>query len=90
MQESENEVIYLGALSDEALNTLTKVANTTRKETKTIIEYSPRGFGKHFKLAEKQGATIVALIGENELSDGTIYTKNIKTGEEKTIKIEDF
>lgn len=90
MEEDNSDTIYLGAMSEEALNTLTKIAAKKRETIKTIIEYSPRGFGKHFKIAEKQNATIVALIGENELKDGTIYTKNIKTQEEKTIKIEDF
>lgn len=90
MEEDNSDTIYIGAMSEEALNTLTKIAAKKRETTKTIIEYSPRGFGKHFKIAEKQNATIVALIGENELKDGTIYTKNIKTQEEKTIKIEDF
>ena len=90
MNESNEEVIYLGALSDEGLNSLTKIASLKRNTTKTIIEYTPRGFAKHFKIAEKQGATIIGLIGENELKDGTIYTKNLKTGEEKTIKVEAF
>ncbi len=90
MNDDDNEIIYLGALSDEALNSLTKIASKKRETTKTIIEYTPRGFGKHFKLAEKQNATMVALIGENELNDGTIYTKNLNTQEERTIKIEEF
>ena len=90
INEDEKDVIYLGALSDTALNTLTKIASEKRKDTKTIVEYASRGFGKHFKIAEKQGATLVALIGENELNDKTIYTKNLKTQEEKTIKQEDF
>jgi len=90
MNESNEDIIYLGALNEESLNTLTKIASKKRETTKTFIEYSPRGFGKHFKLAEKQGATIVALVGENELNNGTIYTKDLKTGEEKTIKVEAF
>ena len=90
MNESNDEVIYLGAMNEEALNILTKVASSKRKTTKTLIEYTPRGFGKHFKIAEKQGATIVALVGENELKDETIYTKNLKTGIENTIKLEEF
>ncbi len=90
IKEDENDIVYLGALCKEALNFLTKIASQKRKTTKTFIEYTPRGFAKHFKLAEKQGANIVALIGENELRDKTIYTKNTKIGIEKTIKIEDF
>ncbi len=90
IKEENSDTIYLGAMTEEALNLLTKIASEKRKDTKTIMEYTPRSFGKHFKIAQKQDANIVALIGENELKDGTIFIKNIKTQEEKTIKIEDF
>ena len=90
MKESKKDIIYIGALDEASLNTVLKVANTKRKTTKTIIEYTPRGFGKHFKLAEKTGANIVALIGEKELNENNIYIKNLDTKEEKTIKIEEF
>ena len=90
IKENNSDTIYLGALCEDALNTLTKIAIKKRETVKTLIEYTPRGFGKHFKIAQKLDATIVALIGENELNDGTIYLKNIVTQEEKTIKIEEF
>ena len=90
MKDSNKEIIYLGALNEDSLNSIVKVANQKRKTNKTFIEYTPRGFGKHFKLAEKQNATIVALMGEDELKNQTIYVKNIKTKEENTIKLEDF
>ena len=90
MEENKEEIIYIGAMDENALNTITKIAAKKRKTTKTIIEYSSRGFGKHFKLAQKHDATIVALVGENELKEGTVYTKNLNTQEEKTLKIEDF
>jgi histidyl-tRNA synthetase len=90
VQESKEDTVYIGALDENSLNTVLKLANQKRKTTKTLIEYTPRGFGKHFKLAEKNEASIVALIGEKELNEGTIYVKNIQTREEKTIKQEDF
>jgi len=90
MKEEKEDIIYIGALDEASLNTVLKAANNKRKTTKTIIEYTPRGFGKHFKLAEKSGANIVALIGEKELTEQSIYVKNIETREEKTIKIEEF
>jgi len=89
-KETKNDVIYLGAMCEEALNLITKIALKKRKTTKTIIEYTPRGFGKHFKIAEKLGANIVALVGETELENGTIYIKNIDTQKEENLKLEDF
>ncbi len=89
-KDIKEDTIYLGAMSEEALNTITKVALKKRKTTKTIIEYTPRSFGKHFKIAEKHGANIVALIGETELNNGTIYMKNIDTQEERNLDLKDF
>ena len=90
MPQCNQDVIYIGALDEGSLNTMIKIANQKRKTTKTLVEYAPRSFGKHFGIAEKLGANIVALIGENELRDGTIYIKNIKTKEETNLKLEDF
>lgn len=90
IKEKEEDIIYIGALDEQALNSVLKLANKKRQTTKTLVEYTPRGFSKHFKIAEKLDANVVALIGEKELNENTIYTKNIKTQEEKTIKIEDF
>ncbi len=90
MPACEEDVVYIGALDEKSLNTVIKVANQKRKTTKTLVEYAPRGFGKHFGIAEKLGANIVALIGENELNSGTIYVKNIKTQEQTNLKLEEF
>ena len=90
IKESKEDIVYIGALDEASINTVLKTANIKRKTTKTLVEYTPRAFGKHFKLAEKVNANILALIGEKELNEGTIYIKNIDTKEEKTIKIEDF
>ncbi|MDD2292071.1 MAG: histidine--tRNA ligase [Aliarcobacter sp.] len=90
MPQCNQDIVYIGALDETSLNTMLKVANQKRKTTKTLVEYTPRGFGKHFGIAEKLGANIVALIGENELNSGTIYIKDLKTKEEKNLKLEDF
>jgi histidyl-tRNA synthetase len=90
MPQCNQDIVYIGALDEASLNTMLKVANQKRKTTKTLVEYTPRGFGKHFGIAEKLGANIVALIGENELNSGTIYIKDLKTKEEKNLKLEDF
>ena len=49
-----------------------------RENNKTLVEYAPRGFGKHFGIAENLGANIVANWWK-WAKNGTIYIKNIKT-----------
>ncbi|MBT3882053.1 MAG: histidine--tRNA ligase, partial [Campylobacteraceae bacterium] len=61
-----------------------------RETTKVITDYKVRGFGKHLNNAQKKNATIVALIGENELKDNTVWIKNLETKEEQTISLGDF
>lgn len=90
MKESQNEYYYFGALEEKALPTLFSLALKKRQKEKCYIEYSPRNFNKHFKIAEKLNATKMILIGENELQTGTITLKNLLTKEETTISIKEF
>ncbi len=90
MEQSKEEVLYIGAMSEEALNSVFSLVNKKRLEGKVITDYKSRAFSKHLNNAQKQGATTVALIGESELSNGTVWVKNLNTKEETTIKIEDF
>ena len=89
-EDKKEESLYLGAMDENALNILTSLASSKRKTIKTSLEYTSRNFNKHFKLAQKQNVSMIALIGEEELKNNTIYTKNMITGEEKTISLEDF
>ncbi|QKF73563.1 histidyl-tRNA synthetase [Aliarcobacter faecis] len=90
MKESKEDFVYIGVLDESSLNKAFELSIKKRKTTKTHFEYNPRGFAKHFGIAEKLGCNIVALLGENELKNKTIFVKNIDTKEEKNINIEDF
>ena len=90
IKEEKEDTIYMGVLNESSLNTLVKVAYKKRLDTKVILEYTPRTHNKHFKLAQKNNANIIALLGSDDLEKYTIYIKNLSTNEEKTINIEDF
>ncbi len=90
MKESDEKLMYIGAMSEDAIDTVFKTVALKREDYEVITDYKSRGFGKHLNNAQKKGATVVALIGENELNDGTIWIKDLKTKEEKTINLGDF
>ncbi len=90
MPESVREGIYLGAMVDEAVEKLFAIATAKRKETKVTLEYTSKGFKSHMKGADKVHARYVVLIGEDELSNGTVWLKDLETKEEKTLLIEAF
>lgn len=90
MPEPQREGIYLGAMSEEAIETLFALAATKRKETKVTLEYTSKGFKSHMKGAEKAAARYCVLIGEDELKNGTIWVKDLESKEETTMLRESF
>ena len=89
-EDTKQEVLYIGAMDQEAIDVVFSLVNKKRKQNKVITDYKSRSFSKHLNNASKQDATKVALIGQNELKDKTIWVKDLNLQEEYTIKIEDF
>ncbi|PHS30240.1 MAG: histidine--tRNA ligase [Sulfurovum sp.] len=82
--------IYLGAMTEDAIEKLFSIATAKRKETKVTLEYNSKGFKSHMKGADKVNARYVVLIGEDELANGTVWVKDLASKEEKTVKSEVF
>ncbi len=90
MKTTNEDVIYIGAMCEDATDVVFSKVSQKRESSLIITDYKVRSFGKHLNNAQKKGATIVALVGDNELKDNSIWIKNIQTQEEKTIKMEEF
>ncbi len=45
---------------------------------------------KQFKYADDKGIPFVAILGENELEQGIILVKDMKSGEQKAVKLEEL
>jgi histidyl-tRNA synthetase len=90
MPEIQKEGIYMGAMTEDALEALFPLASAKRKETKVTLEYTSKGFKSHMKGADKANARYVVLIGEDELKNGTVWVKDLESQEEKTIEVEAF
>jgi histidyl-tRNA synthetase len=82
--------IYLGAMTQEAVEELFAIANLKRKETKVTVEYNSKGFKSHMKGADKVNARYVVLIGEDELKNGTVWVKDLESKEEQTLLVSEF
>ena len=90
MPEVARSGIYLGAMIEDAVEKLFTIATAKRKETKVTLEYNAKGFKSHMKGADKVNARYVVLIGEDELANGTVWVKDLKSKEERTVKFEVF
>lgn len=90
MKESKEEILYIGSMCEDAADIVFTLVNEKRRSQKVITDYKSRGFSKHLNNAQKQGATIVALIGENELKEKTIWIKDLNSKDEKVISQNEF
>ena len=90
MQDEKKELIYIGSMCEEASDLVFSLVNKKRKTSSVISDYKVRNFNKHLKNAQKQNASFVVLVGDNELNNNTLWTKDLNTKEEKTISINDL
>ncbi|SFV71148.1 Histidyl-tRNA synthetase [hydrothermal vent metagenome] len=90
MPEIKREGIYMGAMVEEAVETLFALATQKRKEEKVTLEYAKKSFKSHMKGADKVGAKVIMLRGEDELANGTVWVKDLESKEEKTVFMENF
>ena len=90
MPELKKDGIYMGAMVEEAVETLFALASSKRETNKVTVEYKSKGFKSHLKGADKANAKFVVLVGEDELKNGVVWAKNLETKEEKSIAIDKF
>lgn len=90
MPEKSRQGYYIGTMDEEAINMLFPLASGKRTNHKVILEYSPKKLKAHLKGADKVNAKYCAVIGEDEMKNGTIWVKNLVNKEEKTMPIDNF
>ncbi len=87
MPEKEREGYYFGAMDVEAMETVLKAGQSKRADEKVIIEYEPKSLKAHLKGADRVNARYCAVIGENELQNGTIWVKDLLNKSEQNIAL---
>jgi histidyl-tRNA synthetase len=90
MPKLNRDGIYMGAMTEVAVEALFPLATAKRKENKVTLEYNSKGFKSHMKGADKVNARYVVLIGEDELKSGTVWVKDLESKEEKTVLVKEF
>jgi len=84
---SEVLIVPMGDAIEYSINT----ANSLRdKGIITEIYYDEAKVGKKLGYADKLGITYVILIGEDEIKNNLLTLKNMKTGEQENLSIEDI
>ncbi len=81
--------LFIIPLGDEAKLQALTVASALRAQGKTVeIAFGDRALKGAMKGADKSGATYVIVLGESEISTGTVELKEMKSGVSTSVKID--
>ncbi|MBN1224647.1 MAG: histidine--tRNA ligase [Candidatus Aminicenantes bacterium] len=87
----ETRFLYMAYLGEEAKNKGMQLARKLRKENvECLIEYRERSLGNQMSRANKLGASWVLIIGEEELRKERYQLKDMKTGGQKEMTIDNI
>ena len=90
MPERKRNGYYLGAMEQEAIESLFSLASKKRTTDKVTLEYTPKKLKAHLKGADKVNARYCAVVGEDEFKNQTIWLKDLVDKEESIISWKDF
>jgi len=80
--------VVVVALGDEALSYSLQIAKQLREQGIAVVHAGGGAAKRQFKLADREGAHFVAVVGDDEVQQGVVALKNLATGEQKTCSIE--
>ncbi len=88
---SDGPRCYMIPIGEEAKGYAFEVLSMLRDDSITVdLELMDRTIGKALSYADKMGFDIAFLVGENEVKDGIVTVKNMKTGEQTQVSKEDL
>jgi histidyl-tRNA synthetase len=81
--------LFIIPLGEAAKVHALSIASSLRLKGKTVeIAFGDRALKGAMKGADKSGATYVIVLGESEISSGTVELKEMKTGASTSVKID--
>ncbi len=90
LEPTEEEKYVVIGNSEEYQNDLLDIAKTLRDAGKRVVIAHQFNIGKALKFANKENATHVVILGEEEKAKGVVQLKNFVSGGQKEIKVEEL
>ncbi len=88
LPEQNRQGWYFGVMEEQALHSIARLAHKARQSTPCTVEYKRKGLKAHLKGADKAGARYCAVIGSDELQEGTIWVKDLQQKQEQTVAVD--
>ncbi|MBP2211469.1 histidyl-tRNA synthetase [Rhodococcus ruber] len=82
--------VFCVPMGDSAKSTLVPIAHRLRAAgIRVDLAYGGRGVKGAMKAADRSGAVVALVLGERELEAGEIVVKDLRTGEQHTVPLDD-
>ena len=90
-KEVKKTVTEIYVIPINTLKESLEIAEELRKNNiKVDVAFDKKGVGKNLEYADKMEIPYAAIIGEDELKKNKVKLKNMKTGKEKFVSIEEI
>lgn len=91
LEEEEPVSLYVGILGKEAKAKAYKIVTDLRNDGIIVeTDYMDRSVKAQMKYANKLGARYTVVIGENEMNEGLARMKNMETGEQTEVALDEI
>lgn len=84
------QVLFFNLGETERKKSFELMQQLRQKEIRCELYHETSKFDKQFKYAEKKKIHFVVIIGEKELKENTCNVKNLSTGQQQTIPVNDL
>ncbi|HET9824764.1 MAG TPA: histidine--tRNA ligase [Chitinophagaceae bacterium] len=84
------QVLFFNLGENECKVALRAAQQLRRKNIRCEIYHEPAKFDKQFRYAEKKKIPFVAIIGEEEIKNNSCKIKNLNTGQQVELKIDEL
>ena len=84
------QVLFFNLGEAESKKSFELMQQLRQKGIRSEIYHESAKFDKQFKYAEKKNIPFVVIIGEKELKENTCNVKNLSTGQQQTIPVNDL
>ncbi len=83
--------LFLVGVGDEAHRRLPSLASKLRQAGRSVLfEYGPRALGAQMKRANRAGARLTLILGEEELARGVCTIKRMADGSQQEVALDDL
>ncbi|HBH18723.1 MAG TPA: hypothetical protein DDX14_07290, partial [Cyanobacteria bacterium UBA9579] len=86
MPKPELEKLQIFIVSNNTKEALKLTEELRKKGLVADFDLANRKFGKQLEKASKSGVQFALILGEDEISTGTITVKNLETGEQERLE----